>query len=286
MHGHDVRDWLGQLAKLGWNANPDGRFRPHTEAVCRAFQRRCGLEANGKVGPETWKAAWERSELPVETGLDSAFPPSVEGAKAARAATGATWWGIYIGGPCAAHAWGPDAVRELGQLGFFFMPIYVGQNLVRRCTHRTLTAAQGRADADEATRLMPQYGWPGGRRIPVCLDVERNTFDRGGRGALAYIGAWSKAARGAGYRPVLYTSVDCVKAVARLPNEQRPGAVWTAIWTREAVDHTLDPRRTKDVPAALWKGRQRAWQYVGDTRVAGVGVDISCSNLPLAPPPV
>lgn len=39
------------------------------------------------------------------------------------------------------------------------------------------------------------------------------------------------------------------------------------------------------MPDELWVGPHRAWQYAGDVKVENIQVDISCSNLPLAPPP-
>lgn len=45
----------GRKCSVGiWGA--DSEFGPQTEAAVKAFQRRCGLEADGVIGPETWAA--------------------------------------------------------------------------------------------------------------------------------------------------------------------------------------------------------------------------------------
>ncbi|MDP9020786.1 MAG: peptidoglycan-binding protein [Actinomycetota bacterium] len=40
---------------MDYSSGP-GTFGPKTEAAVKQFQRSVGLEVDGKVGPDTWKA--------------------------------------------------------------------------------------------------------------------------------------------------------------------------------------------------------------------------------------
>lgn len=53
----DVQERLGRLRR--YDGSVDGRMGPETEAAVRAFQRERGLEADGLVGPETWRTLVE-----------------------------------------------------------------------------------------------------------------------------------------------------------------------------------------------------------------------------------
>lgn len=58
----DVQVWQERMLARGWNLGPagaDGVFGPQSERVARQFQQEKGLTQDGKVGPETWRAAWE-----------------------------------------------------------------------------------------------------------------------------------------------------------------------------------------------------------------------------------
>lgn len=59
-HG-DVMVWQGQMRTRGWDVGPggaDGVYGPASEKVCRAFQAEKQLTVDGRVGPNTWAAAW------------------------------------------------------------------------------------------------------------------------------------------------------------------------------------------------------------------------------------
>lgn len=56
--------WQQRMIDRGWNelrsaGGADGRFGTVTEKVVRQFQKAKGLAVDGKIGPGTWKAAWE-----------------------------------------------------------------------------------------------------------------------------------------------------------------------------------------------------------------------------------
>jgi hypothetical protein len=58
LKGDDVRKWQAQMKKLGYTIDVDGYFGPKSKAVCVKFQKAEHLDADGIVGPKTWKAAF------------------------------------------------------------------------------------------------------------------------------------------------------------------------------------------------------------------------------------
>jgi peptidoglycan hydrolase-like protein with peptidoglycan-binding domain len=54
----NVHTWQAQMARRGWKIAQDGQFGPGSETVARAFQSEKGLGVDGKVGKDTWAAAW------------------------------------------------------------------------------------------------------------------------------------------------------------------------------------------------------------------------------------
>lgn len=63
-HRSDLRRWQTQMKLRGWALTADGYYGPQTEKITQAFQREKGLEVDGKIGPITWKAAWEAPVTP------------------------------------------------------------------------------------------------------------------------------------------------------------------------------------------------------------------------------
>lgn len=57
-NGEHLQRWQQRMADRGWNITPDGRYGDQTRDVAIAFQREKGLGVDGKIGPETWAAAW------------------------------------------------------------------------------------------------------------------------------------------------------------------------------------------------------------------------------------
>lgn len=60
--GPQVTGWQNQMSKRGWRIAVDGFYGSESEAVARSFQLEKGLEVDGIVGPDTWRASWT---LPV-----------------------------------------------------------------------------------------------------------------------------------------------------------------------------------------------------------------------------
>jgi peptidoglycan hydrolase-like protein with peptidoglycan-binding domain len=53
-----IKEWEHQMVHRGWHMREDGKFDKNEDALTRKFQREKGLADDGKVGPDTWKAAW------------------------------------------------------------------------------------------------------------------------------------------------------------------------------------------------------------------------------------
>jgi peptidoglycan hydrolase-like protein with peptidoglycan-binding domain len=298
MQGSDVGMWQEELAQRGHTLTIDGYYGPESERVCRSFQEAHGLVIDGRVDPTTWHVTWATARHGGEaaltgasravTGMDRPQAPTLDEALEIRRRTGASWWGVYVGGPCSAgQAWTPETVRDLGRAGFNFLPIFVGQNDVPGSHARLFTRAQGIADGGDATRLMHEYGWRSGEQVPICLDVEAVTYENQRTKAIDYVAAWTSTVRAAGYQPMLYSSPSCLADVDRLAPSERPDGVWVARWLgRRQVDHSLSPDAIPQFPSDAWAGA-RVWQYEGDLPVPSArgAVDVSCTALPLAPAP-
>lgn len=56
--GGVVKQVQRRLRAHGFTLAVDGRFGPETDRVLRAFQRKRGLEVDGRAGPRTWAALW------------------------------------------------------------------------------------------------------------------------------------------------------------------------------------------------------------------------------------
>jgi len=52
--------WQKQMRNRGWTIGTDGIYGPQTEGVARAFQDEKHLGVDGKIGLQTWNAAWLR----------------------------------------------------------------------------------------------------------------------------------------------------------------------------------------------------------------------------------
>ncbi|GAA0972643.1 N-acetylmuramoyl-L-alanine amidase [Nocardiopsis tropica] len=56
-----AEQWQKQMRARGWTITVDGFYGPQSELVCRTFQSEKKLARDGRVGPATWKAAWEEA---------------------------------------------------------------------------------------------------------------------------------------------------------------------------------------------------------------------------------
>lgn len=57
----DLQRWQQRMKDRGWNIGVDGLYGPGTAEVATKFQREKGLVVDGKIGANTWRAAWNAS---------------------------------------------------------------------------------------------------------------------------------------------------------------------------------------------------------------------------------
>jgi hypothetical protein len=222
-------------------------------------------------------------------GLDRATAPDAAKAKAMLDEIGGLFWNVYIGGPRrskAAASWSPDVVETYKGKGINrFLVTYVGRQVLPQHDppiddRRLLTSAQGERDGEEACKLAAQFGFGAG--TPICLDVERSTFDATNKGALDYACGWCKAVRAKGFRPGLYANRDPVKAIAG--RDSGPDWVWVCSFVRHDVNPDADPHRIPKLSDDVFgEPGQRAWQYGASfegeaATVGGLNVDIDAAD--------
>ena len=55
---HGLKKWQAQMVKRGYSLTVDGRYGPATEKAAKNLQRLAGIAQDGKIGPDTFYAAW------------------------------------------------------------------------------------------------------------------------------------------------------------------------------------------------------------------------------------
>ncbi|WP_341856446.1 peptidoglycan-binding domain-containing protein [Brachybacterium sp. GPGPB12] len=60
---HGLKKWQAQMVKRGYSLTVDGRYGPATEKAAKNLQRLAGIAQDGKIGPDTFYAAYV---LPVQ----------------------------------------------------------------------------------------------------------------------------------------------------------------------------------------------------------------------------
>jgi hypothetical protein len=220
----------------------------------------------------------------IQRGADRASAFDASEAKTLKDKHGVTWSGVYIGGACdGGSGWSKSVVEALHKAADWrFMPIFVGQQSPSICRAHTLTAAQGKADGDKAASIMRSYDWQGKRAIPVALDVEAGTYDYSAKESTAYVAAWVKAVKDAGYLAYVYSSPSGL--VHFHDADLGIDGGWCASYFYDSFEK-LQPSDLHQL-GKRFVHQNRAWQYAGDFEVAGVGrVDANTSDLLLAPAP-
>ncbi|HEY1558450.1 MAG TPA: glycoside hydrolase domain-containing protein [Kofleriaceae bacterium] len=223
-------------------------------------------------------------QITVMRGVDRASAFSLAEATTLANSHGVTWTGVYIGGPCSAGSgWTKSLLTSIAsQLGWVFMPIYVGQQTSSICGADTLTAAQGKTDGEAADAKMATYDWAASQNIPVCLDLEAGSYSANPSGSLAYAKAWLAAVRAGGYLGYLYSNPTAINAL--FDAGVKFDGAWPASWFYTGFA-SVSPSDL-DQLGTRYTSQNRAWQYAGSFAVSGAGdVDGDTSDLLLAPAP-
>lgn len=55
---HGLATWQKRMRARGYSLTADGRYGDVTASAARNLQRLAGLQQDGKIGPDTWSAAW------------------------------------------------------------------------------------------------------------------------------------------------------------------------------------------------------------------------------------
>jgi Domain of unknown function (DUF1906) len=202
-------------------------------------------------------------------GLDMVSAPT-EAQAATMFELGWRFLGCYVGGPRAAaghHGWPNAAVGVLANVGFSFLPIYVGRNHPWD-DFSAFTFQQGVLDGDEANSLTGACGFDSD--TPLCLDLEYGTYQSDPQGARQYLRGWVQQVNAAGHKACLYSDLE---TLGRLGTPDLVDLLWGAAWVREAF--TLQPPLGRFDPTTPppWN----AWQYAGGT-IAGVSVDCNSAT--------
>lgn len=222
-------------------------------------------------------------QITVLRGVDRAIAFTVSEAQGLKTNHGVKWTGVYIGGACnGGSGWTKAVVQSLhDQVGWTFMPIFVGQQSPSICGASTLTASQGTADGAAAAQRMAAFGWGANKNLPVCLDLEAGTYSYSPAGAQAYAHAWRDAVRNAGYLAYLYSNPTAINTL--YDNGVKFDGAWPASWFYSSFQNVKPEDLTQ--LGTRYTHQNRAWQY-GNFNVSGAGnVDGDTSDLLLAPGP-
>ena len=276
---------VAALSACGAPANPAGNGDGPSADMPDANGTTPG-DAAGDGGAPSGDAAGPDAPPPpkivVLRGVDRAGAFSITEAKTLANSDAVKWTGVYIGGPCnAGSGWTQSLLTSMAsELGWTFMPIYVGRQTASICGADTLTATQGTADGKAAVTDMQAFGWQANRKIPVCLDLEAGTYSASPSASLAYAKAWLAAVQAAGYLAYIYSNPDGINGLYDA-GAKFDGA-WPASWFYTSFANVAPS--DLDQLGTRYNGTNRAWQYASFDSSVG-GIDADTSDLLLAPAP-
>lgn len=220
----------------------------------------------------------------MKYGLDSAGPPSVNGARVMYS-NGWRFYGGYVGGPRCSFTrgaiplgdpyrtgWENQDFGRLAPIGFLFLPIYVGRNVGDNPANpwdgpEMFTIDQGITDADASNTLLGACGFDG-NQIAV-LDAEYGTWQTMGQAALDYFDGWCMRTHDAGHPTVLYSDPTTVA---------NAGSHFDLTWVADyvTVQRYLRPPTGQFDPSTPppWD----AWQFDDNGYIGGTYVDMSSAR--------
>lgn len=207
-------------------------------------------------------------------GVDCAYPPS-------RAQGLAIWnngWrfmGCYIGGPRATaghHGWANASVHVLADIGFLFLPIYVGRT-VPYDAPSAFNYQQGLTDGDDANVLTGACGFDG--TTPLCLDAEYGDWQKAA-GFSEYLRGFGERVNGAGHKLCLYSDTETLNHFGSDLIDLK----WGAAYSSRAFTQTPPTGRFDPASPPPWD----CWQYASSGSIGGVSLDLNSAtdDFPLA----
>lgn len=200
-------------------------------------------------------------------GLDAAYPPS---AVAAKTMFGYGWrfFGGYIGGPRATHAWTHGDFERLASVGFSFIPIYVGRTAPYDGPGE-FTHNQGVADGTEATILTGACGF--NESTILCLDAEYGDWQNEPAAFDEYLKAFVAVVNGAGHQVMLYSDMETLAQF----DSSIVDFKWGSAWQRNAFSTRPPIGRYDPKSPPPWD----VWQYYGGNgSIAGNSVDLNSAR--------
>lgn len=186
---------------------------------------------------------------------------------------------LYIGGAgraCSNRALSADLVAALDQIGWKFIPTWVGPqapcydptppNTKPRMSADPLTArAQGVAEAAAAVKTAITLGLalPDGSGAIVYYDMEAYASHDPICNApvQAFIEGWVSELHVHGALAGVYGNAHALTSFASLAHA--PDAVWPARWLYKAYNPAVTVWDAPGLPADLWANHRRIWQYAG-----------------------
>lgn len=232
-----------------------------------------------------------RAELFVGQGFDTCEIPTLAALQ--------TWFvespyravNLYIGGSgrhCSNKKLNAELVAQLGQIGWKFIPTWVGPQAPCFTGNKPLMSddpatahAQGIAEARAAIKTATELGLAlsdgsgtiiyydmeaYASHVPACDDPVR-----------AFISGWTGELHANGNLAGVYGNAHALTGFASLANV--PDAVWPARWLHTAYDPAVTVWDVPNLSPALWAEHQRIWQYAGghNETWGGVRLNIDCN---------
>jgi hypothetical protein len=170
--------------------------------------------------------------------------------------------GCYLA-PAPSHqdrSWMVAGIANARHLGFRFLPIFVGQQVVGPGSHND-TAAQGQQDAFKAAQLMHAAGFA--LNAPVYLDLENGAPFPPAESAYAF--AWIEHIRGLGFTPGVYCSH--VLAPHFNPDKSR-------VWAFQVPTTALTKQAKLPPPAPASLNGHSAMQYRQNVMLDGISLTV------------
>ncbi len=236
----------------------------------------------------------QRTQLFTGQGFDTCEIPSLAALRTWFTASPYRAVNLYIGGAgryCSNKALNAELVSQLDQIGWKFIPTWVGPQAPCYTNIPTkpkplmsddplVAYAQGVGEASAAIKTSIDLGLalPDGSgtiiyydmeayasHVPACDDPVR-----------AFISGWTEELHANGNLAGVYGNAHALTGFAAGANV--PDAVWPARWLHTDYDPAVTVWDVPNLAPTLWAEHQRIWQYAGGhwEEYGGVRLNIDC----------